>query len=121
MSARRPDGLSRRVRPYLLTGGRSRGAVDLPLEAIVRITERGHRAMASADPERGAILGIVARPLSIAEISAYLGMHLQVARVLTGDLAAEGLVSTNFREPGSTDNRSDLALLERVLHGLQEL
>ncbi len=114
-------GFGLRVRPYLLTGGRARGAVDLPLEAIVRITETGQVALASAQAEQQAILAAVTRPLSVAEISAYTGIHLQVTRVVAGDLAGEGFLSTSFRDPTVSDARTDVALLERVLHGLQGL
>ena len=109
-----------RVRPYLLTGGRTRTDVDLPLEAQIRTTPEGHQALASAGLERHRILELCAEPQSIAEISAHLSIHLQVARVLVGDLVNEGFVGTQTAT-GPASARPDLQLLERVLDGLQAL
>lgn len=109
-----------KVRPYLLTGGRTRSAVDLPLEAQIRTTAEGHQALDSAGLERHRILALCVDPQSIAEISAHLHIHLQVARVLVGDLVNEGLVATQTATAQTTD-RPDLQLLERVLDGLQAL
>ena len=47
-------------------------------------------------------------------------MHLQVARILVGDLVNDGLVTTSTAPTQSTE-RPDLNLLERVLDGLQSL
>lgn len=109
-----------RVRPYLLTGGRTRSEVDLPLEALVRTTEAGNAAAARLSKERRQILELCAEPQSVAEISAHLEMHLQVARILLGDLVQDNLVATQTTnsEPAA---RPDLQLLERVLDGLQGL
>ncbi len=94
-------------------------AVDLPLEAIVRSTPAGVQAVASLDNERHRIVSLCHQPQSIAEVSAHLRMPLQVARVLVGDLITEGLLSTHAST--ATSNRHDIALLERVLGGLQSL
>ncbi len=109
-----------RVRPYLLTKGRTKSVVDLPLEAQVRTTDQGESAIGAQAPEQRAILELCARPHSVAEISALLDMHLQVARILVGDLVNDGLVTTNTANPQSNE-RPDLRLLERVLDGLQSL
>lgn len=114
---------SLRVRPYLLTGGRTRSSVDLPLEALIRTTESGHAVLAQQGHERRRILELCADRQSLAEISAHLTIHLQVAKVLVGDLLQEGLVDsgqTSSTQTNSTD-RPDLQLLERVLDGLQSL
>ena len=50
----------------------------------------------------------------------HLGLPLQVVKVLVGDLAAIEAVSTH-RGGFQADGRPDLALLERVLDGLQSL
>ena len=56
--------------------------------------------------------------LSIAEISARLDLPLGVTRVLVGDMADGGLVV--LHRPAAVGDRPDLALLQRVLYGLQE-
>lgn len=113
---------SLRVRPYLLTGGRTRSAVELPLEAQIRATEQGQAALGRQSHERRRIIELCADRQSVAEISAHLQIHLQVAKVLIGDLIQEGLLS-NATQPAaaSPTDRPDLQLLERVLDGLQSL
>lgn len=108
-----------RVRPYLLTGGRTKSDVDLPLEAQVRSASSDGNVNAK-NPEHQAIINLCESPHSVAEISAHLDMHLQVARILVGDLVTDGLVVINTASAQSTD-RPDLHLLERVLDGLQSL
>ena len=111
-----------RVRPYLLTGGRTKSSVDLPLEAQIRITPAGHGALERSSLERRQILAVCGQPQSVAEISAHCGIHLQVARVLVGDLITEGLLELqNASASTSRDERPDLDLLNRVLDGLQAL
>jgi hypothetical protein len=112
---------SLRVRPYLLTGGRTRSAVDLPLEALVRTTPAGVSRSPQLGHERQLIVELCTEPQSVAEVSAILKIHLQVARVLIGDLVNEGLVATNTATPHQPTARPDLRLLERVLDGLQSL
>ena len=108
------DGL--RVRPYAITGGRTRAATDVPIEAIVYRTPRGEEARLSL--ERGQILSLLSTPQSAAEVSARLRLPLGVARVILGDLVDEGYLALNTR---AANGRPDLRLLERVLDGLQAL
>jgi hypothetical protein len=110
------DGL--RVRPYAITGGRTRAATEVPIEAIVYRTPRGDAATTGLSLERGQILKLLTSPQSAAEISARLRLPLGVARVVLGDLVDEGYVALNTR---SASGRPDLRLLERVLDGLQAL
>ena len=110
------DGL--RVRPYAITGGRTRARTDIQIEAIVYRTPQGELSTGSLLLERGQILDLLATPLSTAEISARLHFPLGVARVILGDLIDEGYVAVNSR---SAAHRPDLRLLERVLDGLQAL
>jgi hypothetical protein len=110
------DGL--RVRPYAITGGRTRARTELQIEAIVYRTPTGEKANGSLPLERGQILALLSTPLSTAEVSARLRLPLGVARVLLGDLIDEGYVAVNSR---SATGRPDLRLLERVLDGLQAL
>ena len=110
------DGL--RVRPYAITGGRTRAATEVPIEAIVYRTPRGEDSIGTQTLERAQILRLLSSPQSAAEISARLRLPLGVARVVLGDLVDEGYVALNTR---SATGRPDLRLLERVLDGLQAL
>lgn len=112
---------SLRVRPYALTGGRTRSSTDLPLETIVRTTTHGASQLRQLSHERRNIANMCREPLAIAEISAHLHLPLGVARVLVGDMVTEGLLMTAQDAPTSPDARPDASLLERVLHGLQSL
>jgi hypothetical protein len=67
--------------------------------------------------EQRAIAALCHDLLSIAEVSAHLHLSLGVVRVLVGDMADEHLVVV-YR-PTHAGDRPDLALLERVLHGLR--
>lgn len=109
-----------RVRPYLLTGGRTRSSVELAIEAQIRITPKGQASIDNASMERRTILQLCADPQSVAEISAHCKIHLQVARVLVGDLITEDLLHVQEIATHSPD-RPDLDLLNRVLDGLQAL
>lgn len=108
-----------RVRPYTVTGGRTDTDVELTLETMIRSTpERATRPANVA--EANAIVELCADPQSVAEISALLVLPLQVVKVLIGDLVATQAVTTH--QGGLQNNgRPDLALLERVLDGLQSL
>jgi hypothetical protein len=112
------DGL--RVRSYVLTGGRTRSGADLPLETMVRVTTLGTSAAPRLALERKKIVNLATDPLSIAEISAHLSIPLGVARVLVGDMVEEGLLDSH-KPAVAAGERPDVALLERVLDGLQAL
>ena len=113
------DDLGVRIRPYALTGGRTRSGTDLAIEAMVAATTEGLAAQGQLTLERARIVALCVTPQSLAEISALLKLHLGVARVLVGDLASEGLLAVN--RPSHVGDRPDLRLLERVLDGLQAL
>jgi hypothetical protein len=109
----------RRVRPYAMTGGRTRPVhADLEIEALVSTTSAGERSPRLTVEQR-AIAAICRDILSIAEISARLDLPLGVTRVLVGDMADEGMVMVH--RPTHAGDRPDLALLERVLYGLRSI
>jgi hypothetical protein len=109
----------RLVRPYAMTGGRTRPSHDdLEMESLVSTTSLGETTL-TLSLERRSIALLCRDVLSIAEISARLDLPLGVARVLVGDMAEEGLVTVH--RPASVGDRPDLALLERVLYGLRTI
>ena len=111
-----------RVRPYALTGGRTRSATDLPLETIVKTTQHGQTQLSRMALERRDIAELCSAPQAIAEVSAHLNVPLGVARVLVGDMVTEGiLVSHTGAAETSPGGGPDVSLLERVLNGLQSL
>jgi hypothetical protein len=124
MTERSEEPLSRlRVRPYTVTRGRTDAEIELGVETMIRVTgdtTDAEVAGAKLASESRAILDLCSEPLSTAEISAHLQLPLQVVKVLVGDLVVAGRVATNTGSV-QTDGRPDLALLERVLDGLQSL
>ena len=109
----------RRVRPYAMTGGRTRPTHDeLEIEALVSTTSTGEQTP-KLTVEQRAIAALCREVLSIAEVSAHLHLPLGVIRVLVGDIADERLVMVH--RPIHAGDRPDLALLERVLDGLQTM
>ena len=87
-----PDQASSLVRPYAVTGGRTKPSYQLQIEAMVSASHYEARDLSVLSPECQSILGYCRDWRSVAEISAVLRMPLGVARVLIGDMAMEGLV-----------------------------
>jgi hypothetical protein len=107
------------VRPYAVTGGRTRPRTQLEIEAMVAAAHYEARDLSVLSPECQAILGFCRDWRSVAEISAVLRMPLGVARILIADMAVEGLV--RIHQLDHEQGRPDLNLLERVLSGLRKL
>ncbi|MEV0370133.1 DUF742 domain-containing protein [Streptomyces sp. NPDC050636] len=118
-----------RVRPYSLTGGRTRFGHVLLVESFVAALDGPEerrepaptdgRWVARVMPEMRAIVDLCRRMRSVAEISALLKMPLGVVRVLLSDLADQGRI--RVYGTGHGIGRPDRALLERVLSGLHRL
>ncbi|MEZ0090657.1 DUF742 domain-containing protein [Streptacidiphilus sp. EB129] len=109
------------IRPYAMTGGRTRPRYQLAIEALVSTTAAPER-IGSLLPEHQRICNLCRDIKSVAEISALLSMPLGVARILVADLAESGLVA--IHQPaagGESGGTPDVTLLERVLSGLRKL
>jgi Protein of unknown function (DUF742) len=113
------EGGSALVRPYAVTGGRTKPRYQLAIEAMVAASHYEARDLSVLSPECQAILGFCRDWRSVAEISAVLRMPLGVARVLIADMAVQGLVRVHQLD--HAHGRPDLNLLERVLSGLRKL
>jgi hypothetical protein len=111
-----PASSARLVRAYTITRGRTATAVDLPLEATLRVMPRD--ADVPLSPAAWQVLDICDRR-SVAEVSALVAMPIGVVRVLLGDLVEEGLVRVRatITEHSSRDER--IELIERTLRGLR--
>jgi hypothetical protein len=113
------DESSALVRPYAVTGGRTKPRTQLQIEAMVAASHYEARDLSVLSPECQAILSFCRDWRSVAEISAVLRMPLGVARVLIADMAMEGLVRVH--QTDHAQGRPDINLLERVLSGLRKL
>ncbi|MGA4839631.1 DUF742 domain-containing protein [Streptomyces sp. G45] len=132
LPVRGADRKPARVRPYSLTGGRTRFGHVLLVETFVAAypvleaaeerpeLERGDVTLSSrVMPEMRAIVELCRRMRTVAEISALLKMPLGVVRVLLSDLADQGKI--RVYGTGDGPRQPDRALLERVLSGLRRL
>ncbi|CAL9294209.1 MULTISPECIES: DUF742 domain-containing protein [Streptomyces] len=109
------------VRPYAMTGGRTRPRYQLAIEALISTTADPAVLMGLL-PEHQRICHLCREVKSVAEVSALLNMPLGVARILVADLAEAGMVA--IHQPGGDENNGgapDVTLLERVLSGLRKL
>jgi hypothetical protein len=105
------------LRPYAMTEGRTEPTGrDLAVEDLIG---------AAADPpawlslEHRSIALACHEILSVSELAARVDLPLGVTRVLVGDLATHGVVTVH-RAPSHAGG-PNVALLEQVLHGLQQL
>jgi hypothetical protein len=80
------------IRPFLLTGGRTRPTRDdLRVESLIQSLSGASTETLRFEGRR--IVDICRQPTSIAELSGALAVPLGVVRVLVSDLVAEGRVS----------------------------
>lgn len=108
------DGL---VRPYTLTGGRTRSdGMDVAIQAVVCQSEASLHVTPPIGPVELEIWQAAADRLSSADISAQLELPLGVVRVLIGDLAAAGHV-----ELGETMSTADAKVIRRLIDGVRAL
>lgn len=116
VSPEEPSTSARLVRAYTITRGRTHAAVELPMEATLRVLPRD--ADLPLSPSSSQVLHICDRR-SVAEVSALVALPIGVVRVLLGDLVEQGLVraQATITEHSSKDERIDL--LERTLRGLR--
>lgn len=133
MSPDEDDGIVvtvRTVRPYTLTGGRTRTSSGrhVALEAIIGVNAQPANAPVSGTgltAERRSIVDLArSQVLSLVEISAHLGLPLGVTRVLVADLADEGLLTIDGAVTARADDvypAHDASLLETVLDALSAL
>ena len=114
-----PEQPRKLVRPYAITGGRTRvtGAAGLPLEALCFLTPTGRRAELRF--ERASVAHLCGEVLSVAEIAAHTQLPLGVARILVADLRDEGFLDVHL--PDHSGGRLSAAVLEKVLDGLRAL
>ena len=105
------------VRPYLLTGGRTRsGHLAGGFETLVVVTELGRERYSIVTPEQRALLRSCTAATSIAELSARLRLPLGVTQVLAGDLVGAGFLA-QYATPD--DAATDPVLLRRLIRAVE--
>ncbi len=110
-------------RPFVLTSGRVPGRdsdIGLETQVTTRVDDEG-RPPAPAHrltSELKAIVALCEQPMSVAEISARLRLHLDVTRILVDDLRAAGYLDVHAED---AVNPNDPATILRVIRGLRAL
>jgi len=103
------------VRPFTLTRGRTVPRVELPFEATLTVEPSALRHIWPDGPQGRAVA--VADGRSVAEVAAALRLPIGVARVILGDLVADGHVTVQ-RTLANADVEERRDLLQRTLRGL---
>jgi hypothetical protein len=109
---------SRRIRPYALTGGRTKTRHHLLVETLISVPQYDPTLSDSLMPESKSLYERARKRTSVAELSVLLDLPLGVVRVLISDLAAQGAV---FIHPTAYAYQNDPNVLERILDGLKRL
>lgn len=107
------------VRPYVITGGRTRvDGLNLPIETVVKTIGSAWELEPGTTTEVFQIVELCHAPTSIAEVAVHLNVPVGVARVLVGDL-----VSTGFLRAGNTsgEGMERVRALEKLLDGIRAL
>jgi hypothetical protein len=101
------------VRPFVMTGGRTRvERRDLRLETMLRTVRTPDAG--SQTTEKDAIVRLCEEPQSIAEIAARLSLVVGVAAILVSDLVAEGLLEVHHTDPVDIELDALTRMIERV-------
>jgi hypothetical protein len=106
------------LRPFVLTAGRvydAQSRIGPETQVVVR---RDGLSRALLSPESTAIVEVCDSPTSVAEVSARLGLHLGVTRVLVGDLQTAGVIRVYTMD--TTEPHSPETIL-RVMRGLRAI
>jgi hypothetical protein len=120
---RQPVDRSASLRPFVLTSGRV-NAADPEIEVETQVTVRRHDPrvgrvpLASLGPEMQAMVALCGQPISVAEISARLRLHLGVTKILVADLRAAGYLDVHVADTSSPISADTIL---RVMHGLRAI
>lgn len=104
------------VRPYALTGGRTRPTNEMSLSSLLKARATAPGGYLS--PEQARALALCrGEPRSVAEVAATLRQPMQVTKILLSDLLDAGALIMAM--PNRTADPKDPNLLEAVLEGLR--
>lgn len=108
------------VRPYALTGGRTRPeGIRLDLVTVLVTTGRAAEERSRMSRDQRRLLDLCRVPQTLADLTSAIDLPLGVVQVLIADLHRQGLI---MEEPTSRlPARPDPALLQRVLDELRAL
>ncbi|WP_280888050.1 DUF742 domain-containing protein [Streptomyces sp. LBL] len=115
------DAAGRLVRPFALTGGRTRPSrADFTLITTVTAVDPAPERAPRPQPEQTRILRRCARPVAVAELAALLDLPMSVIVIMLSDLLEAGLITA--RPPHHVSPRAPrMDLLQKVRDGLGRL
>ena len=100
------------VRPFVITGGRTRAAdSSLKMETMVQTVGKPRDDLSF---EKARIVDFSYEPISVAEIAAELNVPLGVAMVLVGDLCDAGCLETTYSDPVEIELSALTRMIDRV-------
>ncbi|TDB96940.1 DUF742 domain-containing protein [Actinomadura sp. 7K534] len=103
------------VRPYAITGGRTRPQHSMRLVTLLEAADTAH--VQGLGPESAHAVELCrARPCPVAEIAARLGLPVQATKIVISDLIDRGALVIARPGPGASD---DLQVLEALRSGLE--
>jgi hypothetical protein len=115
------DAAGRLVRPFALTGGRTRPSrADFTLITTVTAVDPPPEGSPRPQAEQSRILRRCARPVAVAELAALLDLPVSVVVIMLCDLLEAGLITAHPPRPVSP-RTPDLDLLQKVREGLGRL
>ncbi len=115
------EGIGQHVRPYAITGGRTRHS-EHEFALITLVVTRSPDGIGEGyvEPESALILDMCrARAVAIAEIAAHLDLPVSVVKVLCGDLLNSELILV--QAPPKESDAPSVELIERVMDGIRRL
>jgi hypothetical protein len=101
------------LRPFVLTSGRTQ-ARDPRIGVETQVTIHPGARPVRLTREQRAIVALCVEPLSVAEISARLRMHLGVTRILVGDLRAAGQLDVHVMDADFPDPDTILRVIRAL-------
>lgn len=101
------------VRPYIMTGGRTRAQRrDLRLETLLQTSTTHVPAYLPEEQQR--VLQQCTQALSIAEVAAHLRLVVGVVMILADDLISAGLLDVHHTDPVEIELSMLTKMIERV-------
>lgn len=114
------DAAGRLVRPFTLTGGRTRPSrADFTLITSVTAVHPPPAGLRRPQPEQARILRLCAEPIVVAELATRLDLPVSVVVIMLCDLLEAGRITT--RPPRPVSGPPDMDLLQKVRDGLGRL
>jgi predicted Rossmann fold nucleotide-binding protein DprA/Smf involved in DNA uptake len=108
------------VRPFTLTGGRTRPSrADFTLITTVTAVDPPPAHGTRPQPEQARILRLCAQPVAVAELAAHLDLPVSVVVIMLCDLLEAGRITV--RPPRPVSGTPDMDLLQKVRDGLGRL